>query len=222
MATRFSVTEQKARQWLPIVEQKFLGETYTSLAAKHAINPKTLSWYVQYFKSKDGVEMIQKINGSNSTVEVVGVRTASRILKVRSNVLHRCLNKHHVPEGHPHSAIRASDYRQNGFTWKWRNEQHLRDWWSVCRQVDGSRDTEEVGKNALPNNAVKVVLDTSDHGIQFRVSGELMSKLTELHDRLNDPIVRKYRKLMGQQEELKMDKLVNMILELGISNWDAE
>lgn len=215
MATRFSVTEQKARQWLPLVERKLKGETYTSLASQHAVNPKTLSWYVQYFKSHDGVKMIAKINGYDVSAEVVGVRTASKILRVSANVLHKRLTKGYVPQGHQHAAIRATDYRQNGFSWKWRDEQHLRDWWAICLGVDGPRKAKEP-------HVAKIDTDKSSDGLQFQVSSELVSKLTELHTRLNDPIVRKYRKLMGQQEDLNMNKLVNMVLELGINNWDAE
>jgi hypothetical protein len=159
-------------------------------------------------------------------IKIVGTRKVAKMTGRSTNSIQRWVRNRVVPDGNPVAPVFCSDHRPNAYAACWRDEAHVRAWVSACEKVVTQSKRRPHGAIKVTNNVSNVKEDKTRCAEQnsdtVKLAARQMEEISAILDRMNEPSVMRYRKLMGQPETLTVSDLVVMLLDHAIASWDQE
>lgn len=191
------------------------GLTISEYAAMHNMRPQklyALRWLYNKHRAMSDAEMEgskpmdkkQAITLQRTKTTVVGYREAAKVLKVKDSLVKRRIrslkaaNQLDVKVG-------LSEAGQVGYAWE--SPEALRAWWS---------------SSAAKPTPLAAPEDDSEGNMKKLILPSLYEDLVRIQEKFNSASMRMLRKNRGEQEEVTIDEVINLVIGVGLANWPED
>ena len=218
-------------KWTKIIETALAsGMSNGDFVKANGLNSRTFSWWkwqVTAFKRTGAWPTNNSIeNSSLASVQptttcasepVVGSAHAAKILGIKQKSLQNAMYRHRVTNDPP-----TKDNVNAMFSpWTWRDESHLRSWWSGLTNRPISKENCEPSKE---NRAIRKgkSINNEEQMISSLLGEGILDNLRGYQKQLDTPEVRMLRSARGEVPIMPLSEILQMVVGFGIANWPLD